>query len=418
MEKRIAVIGAGAIGGYTGGQLAHNGFDVTLIDPWPEHVEAIRKNGLAIEGVTQEEFVRVRPKTMHLTEVQRVAKEKPFDIAMVAVKSYDTEWATRLIAQYLAPNGYVVSLQNCMNEERIAGIVGWDKTVGAIPALLAAELYAAGKVRRTVAKGASTHDVYRVGEVHGRITRRLEELAAMIATVDTVKPTTNLWGERWSKLCVNGMRNGIGAATGLSGNGMDRHDRIRRLSIRLGGEAVRVGQALGYQLEHIRMHDPETLARAGEGDPKALDEVEFGHSRRGGLEHAQRSAAPVDGPGHAEGKAHRDRFHQRVDRRQGRRSRRVGIHPSETDYRGQGGRARQAGRRTGKPVRDLNVFHPDGGSAPTASYLRSTLLLLCCTSRLCKAKRSPGPIPRKQLKQTTEICLRWQISTPTRRGCR
>jgi 2-dehydropantoate 2-reductase len=274
MEQRIAVIGAGAIGGYTGGQLAHNGFDVTLIDPWPEHIEAIRKDGLAIEGVTQEEFVRVRPKTMHLTEVQQVAKRKPFDIAMVAVKSYDTEWATRLIAQYLAPDGYVVSLQNCMNEERIAGVVGWDKTVGAIPALLAAELYAPGKVRRTVAKGASTEEVYRVGEVHGRITRRLEELAAMIATVDTVKATTNLWGERWSKLCVNGMRNGIGAATGLSGNDMDRHDQIRRLSIRLGGEAVRVGQALGYQLEHIRMHDPETLARASEGDPKALDEVE------------------------------------------------------------------------------------------------------------------------------------------------
>ena len=49
MDKRIAVIGAG-IGGYTGGQLAHNGFDVTLIDPWPEHVEAIRKDGLALEG--------------------------------------------------------------------------------------------------------------------------------------------------------------------------------------------------------------------------------------------------------------------------------------------------------------------------------------------------------------------------------
>ncbi len=274
MERRIAVIGAGAIGGYTGGQLAHNGFDVILIDPWPEHIEAIRKDGLAIEGVTEQEFVCARPKTMHLTELQHLAKEKPIDIAMIAVKSYDTEWATRLIAQYLAPGGYVVSLQNCMNEERIAGVVGWDKTVGVIPALLAAELYAPGRVRRTVAKGASHQEVYRVGEVHGRITKRLDELAAMIATVDTVRPTRNLWGERWSKLCVNGMRNGIGATTGLSGNGMDRHDGIRRLSIRLGGEAVRVGQALGYQLEHIRMHDPETLARAGEGDPKALDEIE------------------------------------------------------------------------------------------------------------------------------------------------
>ncbi len=274
MNKRIAVIGAGAIGGYTGGQLAHNGFDVTLIDFWPEHIEAIRRDGLALEGVTEEEFVLARPKTLHVTEMQRLAREKPIDIAMVAVKSYDTQWATLLIGQYLAPDGYVVSLQNCMNEERIAQIVGWDKTVGAIPALLSAELYAPGRVRRTAARGSSPYEIYRVGEVHGRITRRLEELAAMIATVDTVKATNNLWGERWSKLCVNGMRNGIGAATGLSGNGMDRHDEIRRLSIRLGGEAVRVGQALGYQLEHIRMHDPETLARAGEGDKAALDEVE------------------------------------------------------------------------------------------------------------------------------------------------
>src|ERR1700758_1392710 len=228
MDKRIAVIGAGAIGGYTGGHLAHNGFDVTLIDPWPEHIETIRKDGLAIEGVTQEEYVCAKPKTMHLTEVQDLAKQKPIDIAMVAVKSYDTEWATRLIAQYLAPDGYVVSLQNCMNEERIAGIVGWDKTVGCIPALLGAELYAPGRVRRTAARGASTHEVYRVGEVHGRITPRLEELAAMIVTIDTVKATSNLWGERWSKLCVNGMANGVAAATGLSGNAGKRGGRIRR----------------------------------------------------------------------------------------------------------------------------------------------------------------------------------------------
>ena len=62
MDKRIAVVGAGAIGGYTGGNLAHNGFDVTLIDPWPEHVEAIRKDGLALDGVTPEEFVLAQPR--------------------------------------------------------------------------------------------------------------------------------------------------------------------------------------------------------------------------------------------------------------------------------------------------------------------------------------------------------------------
>src|SRR3974390_67189 len=196
MDKRIAVVGVGAIGGYTGGPLAHNGFDVILIDPWPEHVETIRRDGLALEGMTQEEFVCARPRTMHLTEAQQLAKEKPIDIAMVAVKSYDTEWATRLIAQYLAPDGYVVSLQNCMNEERIHGIVGWDKAVGAIPALLGAELYAPGRVRRTAARGASPYEVYRVGEVHGRITKRLEELAEVIRPGGRGQARTNLGGGR------------------------------------------------------------------------------------------------------------------------------------------------------------------------------------------------------------------------------
>jgi ketopantoate reductase len=48
-EKRV-VVGAGAIGGYTGGNLAHNGFDVTIIDPWPEHVAAIRRDGLSLRA--------------------------------------------------------------------------------------------------------------------------------------------------------------------------------------------------------------------------------------------------------------------------------------------------------------------------------------------------------------------------------
>jgi len=274
VDKRIVVFGAGAIGGYTGGNLAHNGFDVTLIDPWPEHIETIRRDGLAIEGVSEAEFVRARPKTLHLTEVQNLAKERPIDICFISMKSYDTEWATLMMRQYLAPGGYVVSLQNCINEERIAGIVGWGKTVGAIAAILSAELYAPGKIRRTGAKNPPGHEVYRVGEVHGRMTARIEELGEMIRTVDTCKVTDNLWGERWSKLCVNGMHNGVSAASGLSGNAIRQDERIRDVIIKLGGEGVRVGQALGYKLEDIAGQDAETLARASEGDSDAREQVE------------------------------------------------------------------------------------------------------------------------------------------------
>ena len=274
MAPRIAVVGAGAVGGYVGGHLARLGHDVTLIDPWPEHIEAMRANGLHITGVTPEEEFTIPVKTMHLTQLQDLAKQAPVDIAVVSVKSYDTEWATMMIRQYLSADGYVVSLQNCINEERIAGVVGWGRVVGCIAARIGVDLYEAGHIRRTVPKGSATHTVFRVGEVHGRVTARAQALADMIAHIDTVKVTTNLWGERWSKLCLNGMRNGVSAATGLGGNDGDRSLPIRRFAIGLGGEAVRIGQALGYVLEHIGNLDPDRLAQASEGDAKALEEVE------------------------------------------------------------------------------------------------------------------------------------------------
>jgi 2-dehydropantoate 2-reductase len=92
--------------------------------------------------------------------------------------------------------------------------------------------------------------------------------------IDSAKATTNLWGERWSKLVQNGMGNGVTAATGLTTPACLGNERIRRFQIALAGEGVRVGQALGYQLERIRGIEPEKLARAMEGEREALASVE------------------------------------------------------------------------------------------------------------------------------------------------
>ena len=78
--------------------------------------------------------------------------------------------------------------------------------------------------------------------------------------------TENLWGERWSKLVTNAMGNGLSACTGLISKDMVQNDALRHFSARLGSEAIRVGQALGYELEEIHHLDPEIIARAGEGD--------------------------------------------------------------------------------------------------------------------------------------------------------
>jgi 2-dehydropantoate 2-reductase len=112
--------------------------------------------------------------------------------------------------------------------------------------------------------------VFRAGEVHGRITPRAEEIRRLVAFADSAKVTNNLWGERWSKLVANAMANGLSACTGLGGGDMLNNDPIRRFSTRLGSEAIRVGRALGYELEEILHLPPETIARAGEGDVAAM----------------------------------------------------------------------------------------------------------------------------------------------------
>jgi 2-dehydropantoate 2-reductase len=273
MPKRIAIVGAGALGGYVGGNFAHQGLDVTLIDPWPENVETIRKRGLELDGLTPEERFTAKPKIIHLTEVQSLAK-KPFDVAFVAMKSYDTLWATALIAPYLCEQGFVVSLQNCMNEETIAGVVGWGRTVGVVASQISVDLYEAGRIRRTIPKGGDKYTIFRVGEPHGRITPRVEELVGWFKGIDSAKATTNLWGERWSKLVQNAMGNGVTAATGMTTPACLSDPQIRRFQIALAAEGIRVGQALGYTLEMVRAIEPEKYARANEGDAQAMAEVE------------------------------------------------------------------------------------------------------------------------------------------------
>ena len=274
MGNRIAIIGAGAVGGYAGAHMVQAGEDVTFVDMWPENVEVMRSKGLRISHIKDVPEFSVPVKAIHLTELQQVSKGAPFDIVFICVKSYDTAWATLMAKQYLAPGGYMVSLQNCMNEETIAEIVGWGRTLGAIASSITVELCEPGHVRRASGKGGAAHTVFRVGEVHGRITDRANEVGRLCALSDSCVVTSNLWGERWSKLVTNAMANGLSACTGLVSKEILLNDQLRQFGARLGSEAIRVGQALGYGLEEVHHMAPELIALAGEGDAAARAEYD------------------------------------------------------------------------------------------------------------------------------------------------
>jgi 2-dehydropantoate 2-reductase len=265
-DKLIAVVGAGAVGGYVGGHLARAGCNVVLIDQWAEHVDQIKRAGMRFGGTVGDYDVPAR--ALHVHETQQLVST-PVDIAFICVKLYDTEWATALIKPYLAPGGYVVTMQNGLVEEVVAGMVGWGRTVGAIASTLSTDLVGPGHIIRTRVPGGTSYTVFRIGEVHGRISRRVEELVAMLNAVDSAKATSNLWGERWSKLVANSMTSGLSGVTGLSLKAILQDTSTRSLVIKLGSEAIAIGIAGGFSLEPVLGLKPEAWIAAANGDGDA-----------------------------------------------------------------------------------------------------------------------------------------------------
>ena len=260
---RIAIMGAGAVGSYIGAFLSRDGRDVTLIDMWGAHVDAMSANGLRASG-TQGDFT-VPVKAVHMTACTETAE--PFDIVFLTVKSYDTEWATHFIKRFLSPTGVVVSAQNCMNDQLIASIVGYQREIGCVMSGITVALWEPGHVNRGGEPGRGRgHDVFRVGELHGRTTPRVQAIAYMLGTIDGARVTDNIWGERWSKLTSNASSNPVTAMTGLGSSGAAAHPGARWIQVHIAKEAVRVGQALGYEIESIMGMPAAKWADADRGD--------------------------------------------------------------------------------------------------------------------------------------------------------
>ena len=243
MFDRIAVLGVGAIGGIIGGYLTRAGHDVTLIDQWGRNVEAIRDKGLTVS--TQEGDFTVPANAVHLGEVCNIAD--PFDLVFLAVKSYDTEWATHFIMPHLSANAPIVSAQNGVNDERIGPIMGWSKVIGCVVTLGAGMYEPASPIRTSV----SDRQAFTVGEPSGVASSRAHAVADMLSAVGPAKVTSNLWGQRWAKLATNSMANPICALTGLGSAAARQTSGVVDVTINIGAEVVSVGTALGVDVEPV-----------------------------------------------------------------------------------------------------------------------------------------------------------------------
>ncbi|MDQ0380638.1 ketopantoate reductase family protein [Amycolatopsis thermophila] len=191
MSEPYTIVGGGAIGGTLGFHLARAGHPVRIVDTDAAHVAAIRRHGLVLRGADGDARVVVEAFS---------PDEAPARLSRVllAVKAQATEHVLPWLAPRLAPDGFVVSLQNGLNESTIASVVGAQRTVGAFVNLFA-DVVAPGVIRDGGA-GALV-----VGEPDGRITPRVERIVADLQAWGPAKATANVEGFLWSKLGFGAM---------------------------------------------------------------------------------------------------------------------------------------------------------------------------------------------------------------------
>jgi len=267
---RIGIIGAGAIGCVVGGLLTKAGHDVTLVDQWPEHIETMKQRGLRLSGTCGEHTIPV--KALHIHELQGVAT--PFEAIFVSVKSYDTEWAAQMALAYLEqPDGVVVDFQNGVNDERVASVVGKARCLGCV-ITIGAGMYEPGHAMRTDSGSVG----FKIGEHDGRDTPRAQALARVMNDVAGAKVTTNLWGERWSKLAVNCMANPLAGLSGLGSAEVRTAPIPRRIAIHVAAEVIQVGRAAGYEVEPIYGIDARRFVDAAQGKGRAAVEADMAAS--------------------------------------------------------------------------------------------------------------------------------------------
>ena len=205
---RIAVVGAGAMGGSYGGLLAIGGEDVGLVDARADQVEAIRNDGLRISGVFGEHVVRLpaagSPEGLEPPEGAWA------DLVIVFTDSNATREAARAASHLLAPQGCAITFQNGIgNLEALQEELGTERVLGG-SSMCSALVEAPGHVVMTH-RGPTS-----IGELDGRRTNRLQRVAAALERAGFevhVKDDVNT--QIWTKFILNSAINALCATTGL-----------------------------------------------------------------------------------------------------------------------------------------------------------------------------------------------------------
>ena len=233
---RIAIVGAGAMGCLFGGTLACV-TDVWLIDPWREHVDAIRGEGLHIVSASGDAVVKL-PATTNPADVGLV------DVVIVFVKSHQTPWAAEVAKSILTPTGLALTLQNGLgNGETLAKVLGPERVWQGVTSH-GATMLGPGRIRHA---GAGPTFL----ELRPDIAEVAEEFAALLQRAEfEANLSEDLHSLIWGKLVINVGINALVAILRVPNGVLGANEAGSSVMAMAVAEAVAVASAQGIKLPY------------------------------------------------------------------------------------------------------------------------------------------------------------------------
>jgi 2-dehydropantoate 2-reductase len=238
---KIAVIGAGAVGGYFGGRLAANGNDVVFLVRG-KTFEALRAKPLRVESINGDFEARVRT-----TDDPAHAGE--IDAVLVAVKAWQVPEAAAAIARMPLRDALVVPLQNGMEApEQLAAVLGWERVAGGLCRIVS-ETVSPGHIRHYSAEPSiAMGELWPVRHANG-----LEELCeAFRAAAVRCDIATDIKAAMWEKFLFIAPWGSLAAVTRLPIGAIRRAPELRDRLLAALEELAAVARAEGISLETAR----------------------------------------------------------------------------------------------------------------------------------------------------------------------
>jgi len=237
-EVKIAVIGAGAIGGIIAGFIKRAGYDVEVACKHQGLAGKISSGQLHIFGKMGDFRIAI-PAKAKISELSG-----PKDIVFLAVKAQDVPDAARELLPLLSDKSIVISMQNGMSTDTIIDLLGPARTVGCVMDW-GATMHSPGELEMT-AKGG-----FAIGYIDIKPDERLHLLKQVLGTVLPVEITCNIRGKKYYKLMVNSCINSMGVISGLKLGKMFSIRKIRTIFSEITREAMAVANAMGLRPEPI-----------------------------------------------------------------------------------------------------------------------------------------------------------------------